>query len=216
MNPEIRKFVLLNPGMLKAFGFRGLELAAYAFEIQAYQKGYVCIEAVKRDKNGHFFKDDGAPCPHRKGGRQKQSPKKEIKLPDGFKSIAVKNVYDRIGGTNGETITASDGNEARFSQIGINHFKRKTITERNQRLQSLDVAQDTVKTGEHFDSYIPNTNIPQTEFIKDYGNKFYYTARRKDTGEVYSWHELSPSQFKRKTGMLNEYKRTGEIQKYER
>ena len=215
MNPEIRKFVLLNPSMLKAFGFHGLELAAYAFEIQAYQKGYVCIEAVKRDKSGHFFKDDGAPCPHRKGRGQKRSPKKEIKLPEGFKSVAVKDVKARIGGTNSETVTASDGKNARFSQIGINHFKGKGL-EKAKRLQSLDVAQDTVKTGEHFDSYIPNTTIPQTEFIKDYGDKFYYTARRKDTEEVYSWHELENWQFRKKQKMLDEYKRTGKIQKYER
>ena len=82
MDPEIRKFVLLNPSMLKAFGFHGLELAAYAFEIQAYQKGYVCIEAVKRDKSGHFFKDDGAPCPHRKGGKTSEIRKSEIKLSE--------------------------------------------------------------------------------------------------------------------------------------
>lgn len=166
-------------------------------------------------KHGGGSKRGGKKQPNDRGGKKKSKKGDNLKLPDGFKSVAVKDVYSRIGGTNRETITASDGKSTHFSQIGINHFKMKGY-EKTKRLQSLDVAQDTVKTGEHFDSYIPNTNIPQTEFIKDYGNKFYYTARRKDTGEVYSWHELENWQFKKKEKMLNEYKRTGEVQKYER
>ena len=136
MDPEIRKFVLLNPSMLKAFGFHGLELAAYAFEIQAYQKGYVCIEAVKRDKNGHFFKDDGAPCPHRKGYVEpKENAESVRRKEEGVR--AVKNILNgkeettQMTTTTGIKVIFRKGTEA----YGVEHMRMR-------RFNSGDVSSD--------------------------------------------------------------------------
>lgn len=142
-----------------------------------------------RRPNGQFGGSDGT------GGKNKSNEKKLSEPP---KLLEVNNAIKRIGGKNSETIIASDGKPTRFSQKGINHFRRKNKTERIKRLKSLDIAQDTVKTGLFFDSKIPNTNISQTEFIKKYKDKFFYTARRKDNGEVYSWHELEAWQYAKK------------------
>ena len=202
MNPEIRKFVLLNPSILKAFGFHGLELAAYAFEIQAYQKGYVCIEAVKRDKSGHFFKDDGAPCPHRRGGQQKQSGERKQKYGKlAEKLVRSSDAMKRINNPTGETITASDGKPAIFNEKSVKHVvgdHSKSIGK--TRMSEFAIAQDTTATGLSFESV--NKGKPQTEFIKKYtiGDKefFYYTSRRGNSNVVYSWHSITETNYKRK------------------
>ena len=203
MNPEIRKFVLLNPSMLKAFGFHGLELAAYAFEIQAYQKGYVCIEAVKRDKSGHFFKDDGAPCPHRKGGGQpRQSGGRKAKYGKlAEKLVRSSDAMERINNPTGETITASDGKPAIFNEKSVKHVVGDhSIREGFNRMSELGIAKETVATGLSFESV--NKGKPQTEFIKEYDTgakkKYFYTARRGNDKVVYSWHNLSFNQYARK------------------
>ena len=178
----------------------GIERAARGFE--------KLLAAARRDSHGHFYTPDGAACPHSTGGRKQKTnphPPKEYKLPAGFKSISVKKVYERIGDGNSETVIASDGKMATFSQMGINHFKKKKPEEIKRRLQSLDVALDTVKTGLHFDSLIPNTTVPQTEFIKDYGGKFFFTARRLDTGEVYSWYSIEGWQYNKKLREMKQW-----------
>ena len=203
MNSEIRKFVLLNPSMLKAFGFHGLELAAYAFEIQAYQKGYVCIEAVKRDKSGHFFKDDGAPCPHRRGGGQPKESggrkQKYGKLAE--KLVRSSDAMKRINNPTGETITASDGKPAIFNEKSVKHVVGDhSPQDGRRRMEELYFAQDTTATGLSFESV--NKGKPQTEFIKEYDTgakkKYFYTTRRGKSNLVYSWHEISSRKFEEK------------------
>ena len=240
MDLALRDFVLKYPSLLSCLDVHGVERAALGFEImlanaspasslanlsevedeelfgiERAARGFTkMLAAVRRDSHGHFYTPDGAACPHSTGGAKQKSkqPKqpKEYKLPAGFKSVSIKKVFERIGDGNSETVIASDGKPATFSQMGINHFKKKPREERFKRLHSLDLAQDTVKTGLHYDSLIPNTDIPQTEFIKDYGNEFFYTARRKDTGEVYSWHTLRPSRFEQK---MKEYRESLQKQK---
>ena len=197
--------------MLKAFGFHGLELAAYAFEIQAYQKGYVCIEAVKRDKSGHFFKDDGAPCPHRKsGGQSRQSGGRKAKYGKlAEKLVRAPDAMKRINNPTGETITASDGKPAIFNEKSVKHVvgdHTKAIGK--TRMKELGIAQDTTATGLSFESV--NKGKPQTEFIKKYiiGDKevFYYTSRRGNSSVVYSWHELTVSNYQRKLGEWKKYR----------
>ena len=235
MDLALRDFVLKYPSLLSCLDVHGVERAALGFEImlaglssrpnetnrptisdeelfgiERAARGFTkMLAAVRRDSHGHFYTPDGAACPHFTGRtHQKTNPQKqpkEYKLPAGFKRVSIKKVFERIGDGNSETVIASDGKPATFSQMGINHFKKKKPEERKRRLHSLDVAQDTVKTGLHYDSLIPNTDIPQTEFIKDYGNEFFYTARRKDTGEVYSWHSLRPSRFEQK---MKEYRKS--------
>ena len=240
VDAELRDFVLKYPSLLSCLDVYGLERAALGFElmlaglsnepnetnrpqipdeelfgIERAARGFTkMLAAVRRDSHGHFYTPDGAACPHSTGKTNKKSKPqkqpKEYKLPAGFKHVAVKKVYERIGNGKSETVIAADGKPARFSKMGINHFKKKDVFERICRLQSLDVAQDTVKTGLHFDSLIPNTDIPQTEFIKDYGGEFFYTARRKDTGDVYSWHKLRPTRFAQK---MKEYRESLSKQK---
>ena len=189
----------------------GLEVAAAAFDAQIRK-----LEAVSRDKHGHFYKHDGAACPHSDGGRKQRSQKpqreKKLKMPDGFEPVSIKTVYERIGNSKGETVIAADGKPARFSKVGIRHFKGKGF-EKQIRLQSLDVAIDTVKTGYFYESIIPNSGgMVQTEFIKKYGKKYYYTARRKDSGEIYSWHNLKERKFYQKMNAYEAYNETGKIQ----
>ncbi len=191
----------------------GVERAAYAFKLILAKKA--------RDNHGHFYSEDGASCPHKNGtkannpkNRQGKNPQRKqgkLKLPQGFKPLELSDVYKRIGGANSEQIMANDGKYSKFSQMGINHFKNKDREERKKRLKSLEIAKDTIKTGCYFKSYIPKTKVLQTEFIKKYNNKFYYTVRRKETGEVYSWHDLSPSKFKRKMKDYNDYHKKGII-----
>ena len=188
MDKNLRQAVLACPEVLRYLDLHGIELAAIGFDIM--------LAAVSRDDHGHFYKDGGAPCPHKKRGKAKPE-EKALKLPEGFKAVEIPDVYRRIGGTHSEIVKGSDGKPSKFSQLGINHFKNKGF-EKIKRLKSLDVAQDTVRAGKHFESKIPNTDITQTEFIKDYGKKLFYTARRNDTGEVYSWHELERWQYKKK------------------
>ena len=167
MNPEIRKFVLLNPSMLKAFGFHGLELAAYAFEIQAYQKGYVCIEAVKRDKSGHFFKDDGATCPHRKGGKSKQTGGRKQKYGNlAEKLVRAPDAMKRINNPTGETITASDGKPAIFNEKSVKHVVGDhSPQDGRRRMEELYFAQDTTATGLSFESV--NKGKPKPNLSKN-------------------------------------------------
>ncbi|MDY6068425.1 MAG: hypothetical protein SPI34_01695 [Opitutales bacterium] len=67
-------------------------------------------------------------------------------------------------------------------------------------MKELDIAQDTTATGFAFTSV--NKGKTQTEFIKKYNTggkeKFYYTARRGKAGYVYSWYELTKTNYKRK------------------
>lgn len=179
-------------------------------------EGSAFVEAVSRDRHGHFYKPDGAACPHSDGGGKQHSQKpqreKKLKMPDGFEPVPIKTVYERIGNNNSETVIAADGKPARFSKVGIRHFKGKGF-EKQIRLQSLDVAIDTVKTGYFYESIIPNSGgMVQTEFIKKYGKKYYYTARRKDSGEIYSWHGLEDWQYNKKMKAYKAYNETGKIQ----
>ena len=146
--------------------------------------------------------------PRKQGG----GSSKKLKMPDGFEPVSIKTVYERIGNSKGETVIAADGKPARFSKVGIRHFKGKGF-EKQIRLQSLDVAIDTVKTGYFYESIIPNSGgMVQTEFIKKYGKKYYYTARRKDSGEIYSWHGLEDWQYNKKMKAYKAYNETGKIQ----
>ena len=84
------------------------------FGIERAARGFTkMLAAVRRDSHGHFYTPDGAACPHSTGRtHQKTKPQKqpkEYKLPAGFKPVAIKKVFERIGDGNSETVIASDG-----------------------------------------------------------------------------------------------------------
>lgn len=137
MNDDTRKLVLLNPNLLKTYDFHGVELAAYAFEIQAYQKGYVCIEAVKRDKSGHFFKDDGAPCPHRNGYVEPKENAESVKR----KESGVKAVKEILSGKSQATeMRTSNGQKVIFQKgtekYGIVHMRLRRFNSGDVKTQA--------------------------------------------------------------------------------
>lgn len=142
MNDDIRKLVLLNPNLLKTYDFHGVELAAYAFEIHAYQKGYVCIEAVKRDKSGHFFKDDGAPCPHKSFSQTKETAESVKRKESGVKAVkeilSGKSQSTEMRTASGQKVIFQKGTE----KYGIVHMRLR-------RFNSGDV-----KTEAEFDKLI--------------------------------------------------------------
>lgn len=135
MNDDTRKLVLLNPNLLKTYDFHGVEFAAYAFEIHAYQKGYVCIEAVKRDKSGHFFKDDGAPCPHRNGYVEPKENAESVKRKEegvkAFKSALSGGMSAQMQTSDGRKVSIEKGTEA----YGVEHMRMR-------RFDSGDVSSD--------------------------------------------------------------------------
>lgn len=60
MNASIVRAVLVCPELLRTLDLHGVERASAGFEIM--------LAATPRDDRGHFYKDEGAPCPHKKGG----------------------------------------------------------------------------------------------------------------------------------------------------
>lgn len=73
MNASIVRAVLVCPELLRTLDIHGIERAALGFEIM--------LAATPRDDHGHFYKDEGAPCPHKKGGKSIKQ-KSEIKLSE--------------------------------------------------------------------------------------------------------------------------------------
>lgn len=140
------------------------------------------------------------------GNPKSKQPKQQKTKKDKYGTLATKLVkvadaYRRIDNYKGETITAADGKPAIFNKQSLKHVvKDHSKTVGKIRMEELDIAQDTTATGLAFSSL--NKGKPQTEFIKKYktGGKerFYYTARRGKAGYVYSWHELTKTNYKRK------------------
>ncbi len=76
-----RRLILLNPELMKVLDLHGVERAAAGFEIM--------LAATPRDDRGHFYKDAGAPCPHKKGGRTdpKETAESVQRKEEGVKAI---------------------------------------------------------------------------------------------------------------------------------
>ncbi len=209
-----------NPKKLKTF--EGLERSAISLEIHCLQRGLIPFgyapylgatdEQIKafiveaRCKPNQCVHQWAKNAPKR---RRTRKAKKQV-FPEGFKPVKKQDSISRIGGDNSETITGSDGKPSTFSQVGINHFSSKKRDERNNRLRSLGIAQDTVKTGLHFESL--KEGKPQTEFIKSYNDTFFYTARRDENGMVYTWHEIREEKYNKKLEAYKAYVENGTIQ----
>lgn len=196
----------------------GLEVAAANFNAQIRK-----LEAVSRDRHGHFYKPDGAACPHSDGGGKneksgnKQRPRKQSggsskKAKYGTlekKLVRSSDSFKRINNPKGETIIAVDGKPAIFNSQSVKHVVfDHTFLVGEIRMRELDIAQDTTATGLAFPTI--NKGKPQTDFIKKYdigGNEvFYYTSRRGISKIVYSWHSISKGQYIRKLAEYKKYK----------
>ena len=118
MDKNLRQAVLACPEVLRYLDLHGIELAALGFEIM--------LAAVSRDSHGHFYKDDSAPCPHRKGGaariEPRETPESVKRKEEGVRAIK----FVMRSGEPSEMRTSS-GRKVVFergtAKSGVEHFK---------------------------------------------------------------------------------------------
>ncbi len=137
MNDDIRKLVLLNPNMLKAYDFHGVELAAYAFEIMLYQKGMVSLECDNpRDKSGHFYGEDGAACPHKSFSQTKETAESVKRKESGVKAVkeilSGKSQATEMRTASGQKVIFQKGTE----KYGIVHMRLRRFNSGDVKTQA--------------------------------------------------------------------------------
>lgn len=143
-----------------------------------------------RRPNGQFGGSDGT-------GKKKKSPnpktrKKAFILK--HNSISVQEAKKII--RRGEKIKAADGKKAFFGKFSLKHNKLHLPQDANARLRQINLAIKTIKHG-FFRESKSSKGYPQTDFIQQFGNEFFYVARRNDSGEIYSWHPIKRNRFKK-------------------
>lgn len=137
MNDNIRKLVLLNPNLLKAYDFHGVELAAYAFEIVLYQKGMVSLECDRpRDKSGHFYGEDGAACPHKSFSQTKETAESVKRKESGVKAVkeilSGKSQATEMRTASGQKVIFQKGTE----KYGIVHMRLRRFNSGDVKTQA--------------------------------------------------------------------------------
>lgn len=138
----------------------------------------------------------------KRGGKQKGGNSKEKRYGSlKEKLVKSKDAFSRINNPKGEVVKASDGVDSIFNSQSVKHVvKDHSKSIGKIRMEELGIAQDTTQTGKHFNSL--NKGKSQTEFIKEYDiggkKRFYYTSRRGKSRVVYSWHQITETNYKRK------------------
>ena len=109
----------------------GLEVAAAAFDAQIRK-----LEAVSRDKHGHFYKHNGAACPHSDGSGAKETSESVKRKEQGVK--AVKNILK--GNVSSSEMTTRQGKRVIFengnSAYGVEHFKARRFASGDAKTDS--------------------------------------------------------------------------------
>ena len=109
----------------------GLEVAAANFNAQIRK-----LEAVSRDRHGHFYKPDGATCPHSDGSGAKETSESVKRKEQGVK--AVKNILK--GNVSSSEMTTRQGKRVIFengnSAYGVEHFKARRFASGDAKTDS--------------------------------------------------------------------------------